>query len=188
MASLREFLKSGRLGEIQVGMPTDQVIALLGPADDRSVRRKPVYLLRYGAVEFAFKPVPETSDSRLVSIAIHFGHPGRTLPPALQWTDCALSDETTIEAFLRLLADTGMEGHMHSSRDQEYLSLDSGASIVFVDGRLGSIHFSCADTKKRRKQMTVSLPEDAVQTLRKRAREEGVSLNSLVERMIQAGK
>lgn len=187
MSSMREFLTSGRLGDVQLGLRPEQVFEILGAANDHSARRRPVQVLRYGAVEFAFKPVPGTGDARLVSTAIHFHDPGREVPPALRPGDWLPSNETTADEFRRRLDEAGLAAHRDARGGQETLALDSGASAVFDVGKLHSLHFHRRDTKPDRKQVTVSLPEDAVQRLKHRAREEGVSVHDLLERMIKAG-
>lgn len=187
MASILEFLTSGRLGGVHLGLRPEQVTGLLGPADDQSVRRKPVYILRYGAVEFAFKPLPDSRDSELISTAIYFAQPGREMPPTLRPADRLLSKETTGREFRQFLEQEGIAVRSEGQSDEEYLTLDSGASVVFVGGKLHSIHYARREEKPERKQMTVSLPEEAVQRLRQRAREERVSVHDLLEKMIRAG-
>jgi ribosomal protein S3AE len=83
--------------------------------------------------------------------------------------------------------EAGIEAHSDVQGQEEYLILSSGASVVFTEGRLHSIHFKRKDKKAQRKQMTVSLPEEAVEKLQHRAQEEGLSVQALIERMIQAG-
>lgn len=187
MPLMREFLESGRLGEVQPGLRPEQVIALLGEPEDRTPRKRPLQILRYGAVEFAFMPVPQTTDSRLVSTSIYFYDPHRPIPPALCPTDWLPTHATSGQQFRQFLEDSGMQVHSRVEGQQESLILSSGASVAFKDAGLHSIHFNRKDKKPQRKQMTVSLPEDAVDRLRRRAREEGVSVHDLIERMISAG-
>lgn|GEM_PF-3685625 len=187
MPLIRDFLQTGRLGEIQLGLRPDQVIGILGAPDDQSVKKRPVHILRYGAVQFSFVAVPDTKDSRLASVAIYFDDADRPIPPPLSPTDWLPTGNTTEQQFRQFLDQ--VEIHVHSSvqGEQEYLILDSGASIVFVEGKLHSVHFKRRDKKPQRKQMTVSLPEEAVERLQHRAHEQGLSVQALIERMIEAG-
>jgi|SRR5579884_711217 len=187
MTSMREFLQTGRLGEVQPGLGPQQVTERLGPPEDQSVKRRPVQLFRYGAVEFAFMVVPGTADSRMVAVAIYFQDPDRAIPPPLRPTDWVPTGATTEQEFREFLEKSAIEAHASSEGEQAYLTLDSGASIVFTEGRLHSIHFRRREKKAHRKQMTVSLSEDTVKILQHRARDEGVSVHDLIERMIRAG-
>lgn len=187
MPSMSDFLRTGRLGDIQLGLRPDQVISILGDPDGRTAKRRPVELLRYGAVEFGFVPVPDTADSRLVSIAIYFSDPSRLIPPPLRPTDWMPTNATDKQQFCQFLNEVGIEVQSRAEGQQEYLTLFSGASVVFSEGRLHSIHFKRKDKKPPRKQMTVSLPDEALERLQHRAQEEGVSVQLLIERMILAG-
>jgi len=95
MATFREFLSSGRIGDVQLGMRPETVEQQLGPADDRSVKRHPVEILRFGSLELAFKTVPQADDTRLVAAAIYFNTPNQQLPPSLRFDDWTPTDATT---------------------------------------------------------------------------------------------
>jgi hypothetical protein len=184
MATMREFLSTGKLGEIRLGMTPEQVAAALGPADAHSPRRRPVYLVKYGAVELAFKPMGEPLT--LASIAVHFGASEREIPAALRPADWVPTGGTSVDEFRRFVAETGIAMHADVWEEQETLLLDTGATAVFVHGRLHSIHFKGTSKKPERRQMTVSLPEQVVQQLRERAQEQHVSIHELVENLIKA--
>ena len=83
MALFRELLTEGKLGDARLGMRPEIVEQSLGTPDDRSVKSRPVAILKFGSVELAFKHIPDTNDSRLVSIAVYFHDRKRTLPPGL---------------------------------------------------------------------------------------------------------
>lgn len=187
MVLMSEFLTSGRLGEVQLGLRPEQVTDVLGPADEQSTRRRPLLLLRYGAVELAFLHIPDTDDSRLVCAAIHFDQPDREVPQRLRPTDWMPTSRTTEAEFRRFLAGTGVPVHSSVRGEQEHLILASGANAVFVEGTLHSIHFKRSDKKPERKQMTVSLPEQTVEMLKRRALEKRVSVQDLLENLIKAG-
>jgi hypothetical protein len=66
-ASIKEFLKTGRLGPIELGMHQDHMLSLLGEPDGtgtRLCRNRPTLLL-YGVIEFYFD---EDADFRLTTI------------------------------------------------------------------------------------------------------------------------
>ncbi len=186
MASMRDFLMAGHLGKVQLGLRPEQVIGFLGEPEDRSVQRRPVYLLQYGAMEFAFKPVPASKDSRLVSIAMHFQGPKLDIPSSLRPSDWEPTCETTEREFRTFAESAGIDVHSTVQGEMKHLVLSSGASAAFSDERLHSIHFKRSEKKTNRRQMTVSLPEETVELLRERARKERVSIHDLIERMIKA--
>jgi hypothetical protein len=186
MPTIREFLTSGQLGEVRLGLRPEQVTRILGEPDDHSVRRRPISLLRFGAVEFAFKHIPDTADSRLVSIAVHFDRADRNIPALVRPTDWLPTSETTEQEFRGFLEASCIQLHSIIAGDDECLILLSGASAAFRDKKLQSIHFRGGEKKNDRKQMTVSLPEETVERLRQRAKDERVSVHDLIERMIKA--
>ena len=186
MSAWREFLTTGRLGQIKAGLAPEQVEAVLGPPDDRSVKRKPVHLLRYGGVEFAFRAIPGSRESKLASIAIYFHPPGREIPEKLRPSDRGLSHGASAADIHQLLDSAALSACSTIDGEQEYLTLDSGASIVLINGRLHSVHFKAAEKEPERKQITVSLPEETVQKLKHRAAVEQLSVPNLIEKMIKA--
>ena len=187
MVTMREFLTSGRLGAVQLGLRPEQVTQLLGQPDDRSARSRPVLLLRYGSVELAFMPVPDTADSTLASVAVHFAHPDRDVPPALRPTDWVPTHDTDEDQLRRFLQQAGIEAHSRADGEQSHLILQTGATATFRDGKLHSLHYRRGEQKAERKQMTVSLPTETVDRLRRRAERERASVRDLIERVIEAG-
>src|SRR5438067_1149021 len=101
MAKLREFLSEGKIGDVRLGMLPETIEKHLGPADDRSVKRRPVEILKVGSVEFVFKHIPNTNDSRLIATAIYFDIPDRRLPHSLVFEDWAPTADTTEAEFRR---------------------------------------------------------------------------------------
>jgi hypothetical protein len=186
MATFREFLTSGTIDGVKLGMAPQMVERFWGSPDDRSVQRHPTEILRYGSLELVFKTVPDTDDARLVSVAIYFAKPNQQLPPGAGFEDFAPNQATT-ESELRSFVDSaGL--HVHSKVEGQYthLVLDTGASAVFDDGLLHSVRYRRADKSPRRRQMSVSLPENTLTQLRARAESEHISLQELIERVLSA--
>ena len=187
MATMCEFLTSGRLGTVQLGLRPEQVTQILGEPDDRSARSRPVLLLRYGSVELAFKPVPDSADSRLASVAVHFADPDRDVPPALRPTDWVPTHDTDEGELARFLQQESIQAHSRVDGEQSHLILATGASAAFRDGKLHSLHYRRGEQKVERQQVTVSLPTETVERLRRRAERERASVRHLIERVIEAG-
>jgi len=184
MAKFREFVSEGKIGDVQLGMVPETVEKYLGPADDRSVKKRPVEILMFGSIELAFKLIPETNDSRLIAIAIYSSIPERSLPPSVRFEDWTPTGDTTEADIRNVLSSVGLRIHSKVDGENKNLVLDSGASIVFVDDRLHSVHFRRADKVPPRRQMSVSLPENTLTRLRARAERENISLKALIEKVL----
>jgi hypothetical protein len=184
MARFRELLSEGKIGDVRIGMRPETVEQYLGAPDDRSVKKRPVEILKFGSIELAFKHIPDTNDSRLIAIAIYFSIPKRSLPPSVVFEDWTPTADTTEADFRDFLNSAGMRIHSNVDGENKYLVLDSGASIVFVDEHLHSVHFRRADKAAIRRQMSVSLPESTLTQLRARAEREKVSLQELIEKVL----
>jgi hypothetical protein len=184
MATFREFLTEGTIGDLKLGMLPEAVENCLGPADDRSVKSRPVEILKFGAMELAFKYIPDTKDSRLIAIAIYFWDPARALPATVRFDDWTPTANTTEAEFGNFVESIGLKACMRDDGDSKDVMLDSGGSAVFADDRLHSIHFRRADKAPPRKQMSVSLPETTLEQLRARARRENISVQELIEKVL----
>ena len=184
MAQFRELLSEGKIGDVRFGIRRETVEQYLGAPDDRSVKERPIEILKFGSIELAFKHVPDAKDSRLISIAIYFSIPKRSLPPGIVFEDWMPTGDTTEADFRDFFHSAGMQVHSTADGENSYLVLDSGASIVFVDQHLHSVHFRRPDKAVPRRQMSVSLPESTLAQLRARAERENVSLQELIERML----
>jgi hypothetical protein len=184
MATFRDFLTSGTIGAVKLGMRPEMVEQFWGAPDDRSVQRRPTEILRYGSIELVFKTVPDTDDSRLVAAAIYFGRPSQPLPDAARFEDWLPTDGTSEDEFRTFVDSAGLQVHSKVDGEYTHLVLDTGASAVFDDGRLHSVRHRRADKSSRRKQMAVSLPESTINELRARAEREHISVQELIERVL----
>ena len=183
MATFREFLSSGKLADVQLGMRPEMVEQRWGSPDDRSVKRHPAETLRFGSLELTFKTVPQTDDTRLVAAAIYFNRPSQQLPSALKFDDWTPTDATTEPEFRAFVTSAGLETHSKVDGEYTHLVLNSGASVVFDEGHLHSVHFRRAE-KAVRRQMSVSLPEETLSQLQACAQREHISLQELIERVL----
>lgn len=184
MASFREFLNEGKIGDISLGMTAQTVEGFIGRAEDRSVKTRPVEIRKFGSIELAFKYVPEIRASCLIAIAVYFFDPKRHLPPTVAFEDWTPTLQTTEAEFRGFLESAGLHAHSKVDGEQTTLILDSGASVVFDEDHLHSVHFRRADRPPQRRQMSVSLPESTLSQLRARAQREKIPLQKLIEKML----
>jgi hypothetical protein len=106
------------------------------------------------------------------------------MPNAVVFEDWTPTDQTTETDLCKFLDSSGIQSHLKVDGETKYLEIDSGASVVFDDGCLHSIHFHQADKLPARRQMSVSLPEATLSQLRARAEREKVSLKDLIEKVL----
>ena len=186
MATMREFLSTGHLGDVMIGITAERAQQILGAPDTRSVRRDPVEILRYGALELVFRRVPKTIDSRLVAIALYLGNSNRSIPVPTRFADWLPSIDTTEQQVREFLAGAGIVPHSTVAGESFHLVLPSGAQIVFADGKLHSFHFK-RKVSERREQISVSLPTETVNRLRQSAKRQKTSVQDVVEKLINDG-
>ena len=185
MPPLREFLATGELGGVKPGLRLAQLRDLLGPPDDESVRRRPVYILRYGAAQFAFAPVPNADEYRLASTSIYFNPADRQMPLTLQFSDWTPTGQTTEAMFRQFAMDAGLRPHPDAEWRGGNVMLTSGATATFDGGMLHSLHFHKPGKPAGRKQVTVALPSETVRLLRQRAQDANVTPSDLLDRLIR---
>src|SRR5262249_19688904 len=136
MASLDEFLLTGRLGPLEAGMSLDEVRALLGEPGDVSVQKLPK-LWRYGALELAFYKEPENTGLSLESISLSFHDPEEVLPNGISLAGWIPSAETTIQEFQEHLAAVGIRDYGGATQGPDkHLAFPSGARVDFDDDLL----------------------------------------------------
>jgi hypothetical protein len=184
MASIDEFLQTGRLGAIAIGMSKDDVRGRLGEPDDVSVKKNPE-IWKYGALQLTFYRGSHVEGPVLSGIGLYFHDPTASLPDPLGLTGWRPSGETTIEAFRERLTgfDPIDQGDAPSS---QHLGIPSnpGLRIAFDDeGRLYGIFQSRKGPEG--KQLTLFLPKDLLEAIRKEASGHGISISDLCARWIQ---
>jgi hypothetical protein len=183
---MQEFVSTGHLGDIMIGITADRAQQVLGAPDARSARHDPVEILRYGALELVFRRVPKTTDSRLVAIALYLGDQDRLIPEPARFADWLPAADTTEQQFREFLAGVGIAPRSTAAGESSHLVLPSGAQIVFADGKLHSIHFK-RNVSDRRRQISVSLPAETVDRLRQSAKFQKTSVRKVVEKLINDG-
>jgi len=186
MATLKEFLTTGRLGEIAPGVSKDSVRQLLGEPEDVSGQRNPE-LWKYGALQLGFHQCRGEKQPALAFIGLYFKAAGAGIPNALAWTGWLPPPGTSFKAFQDWLADAGLNDSAAlkvTGDANEYLIMHSGVRITFDDGNLHSIQYTAQRTPERR-QLSVSLPTDLWDRIREEAAQQRVSMAELCSRWIR---
>ncbi|MBI3410317.1 MAG: hypothetical protein HY040_18415 [Planctomycetes bacterium] len=181
MDTLERFLKTGDLGEIRLGISPEEVRRLLGNPEDISTQKKPL-IWKFGPLELSFLKESQR-DWRLIHMSLHVEGNKGSLPARLSWTgwmpDCKTSREA-IEGFLAVIALAPIP-----IDDWDHMNLPSGVQIVFQGDKIHSLHLSRTERAKL-KQVSISLPDNVWQELRKEAERRQVSPSGLISQLVDA--
>jgi hypothetical protein len=184
MASIDEFMRSGRLGPITGGMSQDEVRGLLGEPEDVSVQKNPE-IWKYGALQLGFYRSPYVEKPVLTTINLYFHDPTSSLPDRLGLTGWQPTSETTIEAFRDYIPGYDPQVYGEASSFQDVIvTTHSGVRITFGEGHLYGIHFQ-SKKESAGKQFTIFLPKDLLDAIRKEASEQRISVSDLCARWIR---
>ena len=178
MPSFDDFLRTGQIGRLAMGMSKDAVRDLLGEPRDTSVRKHPE-IWKYGQVELAFFRTSDGSSPVLTSIMYHFDDP--TPPPiGLEMTGWVPTCRTTYEGFSAHLDEAGIAFRtIGASLPQESLVLDSTLRVTFSEGRLSSVSSTAKAVAAERKQLSITIPQDDWRALDREAKSRGLSASAL---------
>jgi hypothetical protein len=135
MTSLVEFMASGTIGPVRLGLSQSEVTRFWGEAPDVS-RGRP-RIVRYGPVEVTF------IDGLVGLLAIYTRHRTHPGPLALDWD---VDESTTAEALRRRIDELGLRYERVPALcfdTQEALRIaDSGVVAIFDRNRLDSLQLS----------------------------------------------
>ena len=180
-----DFLKTGHLGDIRVGSPLGEIVDRLGEPHASSGRGNQQELLKYGALQLAFSEAPDEPQPVLSLITIRFDDPVEELPPSVVFGGWMPTSETTIPEFRDHLESEKIPvGGGVASGPDGYLVLDSSVTITFSEGRLYSVSCAAKPVSKV-KQISITLPNDAVESIRREAKAQGLSVSALCSRWLK---
>ncbi len=129
--NLLELVKTGRFGDLRIGLDEVQVIALLGEPEARSRKRKSLRILRYGIVQLHFE------SNQLAIMSVQFDAP-RIWPPIrfVGWTPGV---GTTRDEFIEALEAHGVAHRRLADVDPSMLITAGQAVVSFLNSELASI-------------------------------------------------
>jgi hypothetical protein len=184
MATLVEFLKTGRLDGISVGISRDEVRALLGEPEDVSTNKFP-QTWKYGPLQLAFYKSADGSNPLLASISMCFHEPEQRFPEAIKIDGWLPDPETTFDAFRTFLDANHVRviGGVTSGPDK-HLVLESAVRVTFDEDLIDSIGYS-AKREPETKQLTVKVRREDLELIQKWAKGRGVSASDLCSEWIK---
>jgi hypothetical protein len=182
MVSFDEFLRTGQIGPLAVGMTRDAVRDLVGDPDDTSISKSPE-IWKYGPIEVSYYRTPDGSEPFLASILYHFDGTSPT-PPPLSPSGWRPTHETSVEDFRAHLKEIEIPvvGGVDSGPNQ-HLVLGSSLRVTFEDGRLASVGYT-AKREPEFKQLSLSLRKEDFDQIQREAKTRGISASALCSRWI----
>ncbi len=185
MPSLVHFLKTGELGPVRTGMTTDEVERAFGPPHDVSVSKRPS-IWKYAIIEFTFHEASRDENPVVASITINFHSlESSSFSRYFKFSDWVPSACTPTDEFRAYLENhsIGIVGGVTTGPDQS-LVLKSGVRATFQEGTLYSVSYAPKGESKI-KQVTCTVPTDDFESIRREAKELGVSVSVLCSRWIR---
>lgn len=190
MASIIEFLKTGRFDGLSFEMGTEEVKELLGEPEDVTDFSPPL-VWKYGSLQISFDVFESDRtggrpDWNLISVRLFFHASDVRLPDRLMLTDPRLPDLSYdgFRAYLDANAIKVVGGV--TIGPGKHLVLDSAVRVTFDDeDRLYSIG-SYAKHKPETKQVSVSVSWKDFETIQREAREQGLSPSKLCSQWVRA--
>lgn len=147
MATLEDFIKSGRLGPVSLGMGPVEVMTALGDPDEQSDKLNPL-ILKYGPVEFVFLSKPNRGKQDLRDIAISYWPRFKKMPKVLRlsdWNPSVTPSEDEFEEYLKRIKYS--PAHRVSGEKGTQLEFLSGIVATFAARKLHSIRLSQRELK-----------------------------------------
>jgi hypothetical protein len=148
MPTLEQFLRTGHLGPVILGMTPIAVMTAVGDPDDTSLKSNPLQL-KYGSAQFSFWRSPKDRQQELREIALIYQPLFRPLPPTLKFTDWNPKSPPTEKRFRKFINGiayapaTSVKGP--NGTQMVFLS---GVTAQFTNGRLDNIRLFQRQTKE----------------------------------------
>jgi hypothetical protein len=141
MATLDEFMRTGHLASVTLGMSPNDVMAALGEPEDISKKSNPL-ILRYGCVQLTFWKTPSQHIPQLRDITITYQTNYGPPPESLTFTDWSPTEPPTENEFKYFVAQTGYTAvyKVDGAIGKQFI-FPSGVVAVISDGMLHSIRF-----------------------------------------------
>ncbi len=147
MATLEEFMRTGHLGPVILGMQPNDVIAAIGEPDGVSRKSNPL-LMMYGCVQLTFWKSAKDAKSELREIAIDFQRCSEPLPTSLHFTDWKSTDSPTEKELRDLVHEIGyLPVHQSEGANGKELVFASGVTARFRDEVLVSMRLTERENK-----------------------------------------
>ncbi|MCA8300853.1 hypothetical protein R0290_21125 [Burkholderia semiarida] len=145
MATISEFLRTGQLGPVTLGLESNVIMKECGDPDAISRKSNPL-IFRYGPIHFTFSRGSTTRQFRLVDIAVLVDERVQELKGKLRFEDFSIWPSPTRQAFSDFL--DRIEYPPILERDED-LQFPSGVTAEFTQQRLSALRFARKEQRVR---------------------------------------
>ena len=148
MPTLEEFLRTGHLGPVVLGMTPMAVMTAVGDPDDTSLKSNPLQF-KYGCAQLTFWKSSKDRQHELREIALIYQLRFHPLPPSLKFTDWNPVRPPTEKRFRKFIDEihyppaTSVKGP-----NETQIVFLSGVTALFTNGKLDSIRLFQRQTKE----------------------------------------
>ncbi len=140
-------MRTGHLGPVVLGMPSNDAMTALGDPDDISRKSNPL-ILKYGPVQLSFWKTPGRRAPQLREIAIAFQPEFERLPESLafmDWNPVEPPTEAEFRSFIKRIDYPPV--HLVEGPNDKALTFLSGVAALVSDGKLHSLRLQQRETK-----------------------------------------
>jgi len=148
-SKLEDFLKTGQIGTIALGMSPTETMQLLGEPDFFSEKVNPS-VFKYGRVELTFWKAQGERSQRLREIVVSYSQDFERLPQTLEFADWPYVAASTEREFLVFLDQIDYQPiRDRKGIDDRELLFASGVSATFLRGVLHSLRARNRDIRSQ---------------------------------------
>jgi hypothetical protein len=146
MATLAQFLKTGSLGPVVLGMNPIEVVEQIGDPEQESRKKNPL-TLKYGSLQLVFWR--HGSKSQLRDITLNFLPEFERLPSLVALKDFHPRGQPTEGYFRNFIRESRyLPVHLTEHESGRQMVFLSGVVVDFADGLLNSIRITQKETKE----------------------------------------
>jgi hypothetical protein len=176
-ASFAQFLHTGQLGPLTLGMSPASVEVQLGEPEARSRKLSPL-ILKYGPLELTFWS-HRGQAPQLAQISLSLSHGLQKLPSALLFNEWTIDARMRMESFERFVEQIGARPEDILRGDgQSEIIMPSGVRASFLHDYLVGLQLSAREGDKSRPPNLSDEREPSVEQLRSQLREALFALSS----------
>lgn len=129
MCSLKEFLKTGKLGRVQIDTSLEDIINLLGEPDDTAWAKPKIKIWKYGNLELTFR------NEKIILIKIVINHENPQFPHKLTEEIWPINKFMKIESVLDLIDkyEVSWQVRQQGSFNQQLCLVTEGKVTLYID-------------------------------------------------------
>ena len=137
MDTILEFIKTGSLGPVRLGMTSEEIVNAIGEPEDISVKTKPYVIWKYGSLQITFDT---TLDKPVVtSIFVYFWPDEKTtLPDGVRLRGWVPDSETAIDEFIEKMLSEGIELAKNEQHSMKVVFSGEYESICYIS--IANVH------------------------------------------------